>query len=110
MPVTQQGFVPLTSVSVTISASQNIKITNLSMPLANTEYSLLLTNNLKQLIIVSRSMARLQIAFTSTESGTKFITIPKGTSLSLFDLDLTGKTLYIQGDVPTSTVEIMELY
>lgn len=108
-PVAQQGFIP-GSVNVQLSAAQNIKITNLPLTLANTEYSIVLTDALKQLIIKCRSLARLQIAFISTESGTKFLTIPGGVSLSLQDLNLSSTTLYIQADAPASIVEIVEMY
>lgn len=108
-PNAQQGFIP-SSVSVTVAASQNAKVTNVTLTLQNTEYSHPLTSNLKQCIIKARGFAKLQISFTSGDSGTKFLTIPNGTSLSLNDLDFTSKTLYLQSDTSSVVVEILELY
>lgn len=99
-----------TSASVTVSAAQNTKITNLSMPTANTEYSHALTTNLKQIIIRARGIAELKLAFTATESGTKYLTIEKRASLSLSDLDLSSTTVYLQSSVANTTAEILELY
>ena len=109
-PITQQGFIPSADLNVTLSASTTPKITNLELTDANTEYSHALTTNLKQCIIKARGFAKLQISFTSGDSGTKFLTIPNGTSLSLNDLDFTGKTLYLQSDTSSVIVEILELY
>ena len=109
-PITQQGFIPSADLNVTLAASTTPKITNLLLTNSDTEYSHALTTNLKQCIIRSRQFAKLQVCFVSAESGSKYITIPKGTSLSLNDLDFTGKTLYLQSDTSSVTVEILELY
>lgn len=102
--------VTTTKQSISIVGSQSTKITNLSLANSGTEYSHSLTANLKQLIIRSRGIAKLQISFTNGESGTKYITIPKGSNLSLIDLDFISKTLYLQSDTNSTTVEILELY
>ena len=107
-PNIQQGIAS-TSSTVTVEAGQNHKITNLSATPADTEVSLALQTNLKQLIIKNRDNAKTQISFTSTESGTNYITIHKGAVLTLGDLDFTGETLYLQAS-SISTIEILELY
>ena len=96
--------------SVSISGAQNNKITNLSIPVANTEVSHGLTASLKQVIIRAREVVELKIAFTATESGTKYLTIPKNASLELINLDFSSTTLYVQSPVGSITVEILELY
>ena len=92
------------------TAATTTKITNLSMPSANTEYSHSFTNNLKQFIIRSRKSAVVKIAFTNGESGTKYVTLPRGTNLCLEGLDFSSTTLYVQSDEATNTLEIIELY
>lgn len=84
-------------------------ITNLSIPSTATEVSHALQNGLKKIIIRSRVIATVQIAFTSTESGTKYITLSPGTVLCLDGIDFDSKTLYAQSDTIT-TLEILELH
>lgn len=84
-------------------------ITNFSVGSIGTEYSHSLTNGLKQVIIRSRIGANIQFSFTSGESGTKYITIPKGSTLHIEGLTFSGKTLYFQTD-KVGIVEILELY
>lgn len=89
--------------------ANSVTVTNLSLPVISTEVSLTLQSNLKGVIIRSRTAANVQIAFVATESGTKYLTIPRGTSLSLDVLNFTGKTLYAQADKVT-TLEIVEFH
>lgn len=109
MSITQQGFIP-SSVSVTLSAAQNSKITNLAIATANTEHSLALTSNLKSVIIKARGATVLKYSFVLGESGSKYITIPVFNTREMTGLDFTGKTLYIQSTVAPIVVEIEELY
>lgn len=108
-PVTQQGFIP-SNISVTIAASSNVKITHLTLITSNTEYSLALQTDLKQLKIRNGSIVAVKIAFVSGESGTKYFTIPGLNTLSLSDLSFSSKTLYAQSAANNTTIEIMELY
>ena len=104
IPVTLDGEV----IDVGIVAGTP-NILNISLPTANTEVSQALSTNVKRLEIRARqSNAKLQFAFTITESGTKFITIPAGTTFSIDALDLVGATLYIQSDKAATTVEVLE--
>lgn len=102
---TQTNFV---TGSVTVLRAENEKITNLSV--GTTEVAHALTASLKQIIIRCRGIADLQIAFTITESGTNYITIPKRTTFSLGDINFSSKTLYVKAEVAAQTVEILELY
>jgi hypothetical protein len=86
-------------------------IVNKSVPTAATEVSQTITDDTKSLIIRSRDKtAQLQLAFTATESATKYITIRPSTVLTLDQLQLTSKTLYVQSDKGSNTVEILELH
>ena len=80
------------------------------MIVSGTEYSHLLQSNVKQLIIRSRDFAQLQVAFVATESGTKFMTVPKGNSLFLNDIEFSSTTIYIQSTSNNDVAEILELY
>lgn len=106
MPIGSQGFVPR---DVTIQGSQNVNIINYPIIAANTEYSIALTSNLKDAIIRNRDITVTKISFINGQSGSTYFTIPKGCSLVMSDLDLTGKTIYFQA-VDISTLEIIEFY
>lgn len=94
--------------SVSLESSTTPLITNLSLPTANTEVSHSLSSDLKQLMFRARNASKLQFAFTATESGTKFITVLPGVVYFEKDLDLSGKTLYVQANIASETVEILE--
>ena len=94
--------------AATISGATTVTITNLPVPLANTEVSHVLTAGLKMLSIRCRGNAKTQFAFVVTESATKFKTISAGSEWSQESLSFTGKTLYIQTNKVTQTIEIME--
>ena len=91
-----------------VEAATEPKIYNLSVPLANTEVSQLLTNGTKQIIVRVRGVAKAQMAFVATESSTKYLTIFPGTNLALSDLSLSAKTIYIQCNKASQVVEILE--
>jgi hypothetical protein len=90
------------------NGATDMDISNPTLTLANTEYSISLQNGLKQLIISSRTRATLKCTLAAGESGSKYKTIYYGGSWHMVDLDFTGKTLYIQSDVPSTVVEIVE--
>jgi hypothetical protein len=108
MPNISPVFVPASDVNVI--AAKTIKITNLTLSLANTEYNHPLQSKLKQLKIKSRSASRLQYAFIEGDSSVQFQTIPKFCEEFLSGLDFTDKILYIQTDSTATIVEIVELY
>lgn len=106
-PISQPTFTPGTT---TLQGATEPKITHLSITNANTEYSHVLVNNLKQLRIRCEQMANLKYAFVQNESGTKGWSVYKGTCDNISDLSFTGKTLYIQSDKASVIIEIMELF
>jgi hypothetical protein len=103
------GFVGQGIIARTQQA-RNIEITNLSVPLASTEVSHVLQSNVKRIVLRARNLAKLQVAFVATESGTKYITVPKGVTLDLDGIDLSSSTIYVQSDKASTTVEILETY
>lgn len=95
---------------VTLTGAQNIKITNLDAPSANNEVSLLLSTGLKEITIRSRLKATMKLAFVSGESGTKYITVPKNANYSQGRLSLSSTTLYVQTNISSNTIEVIEYY
>ncbi len=104
MPISSQAYVPKVGIGATTP-----KITNLVIATPATEESHALNGNLRSLVIRARDRVQLQIAFTATESATKYITLNAGAVLSLDSLEFDSKTIYIQSDTAT-TVEILELH
>jgi len=82
-------------------------IYNVSVLLANTEYSQALSSSTKKFLIRVRGQSQLKLAFTAGQSGTNYITIPAGTTLNCDDLSFTG-TLYFQSVKASQIVEILE--
>ena len=80
-------------------------IINLSLPTANTEVSQVLPANTKRFTIRNRDKKKLQLAFVTTESATKFITIMPG-FVYVNDNFYTSQTIYIQCATASQTVEI----
>jgi hypothetical protein len=97
-------------INVSIEGSTSTKITNLSVPTANTEVGHALNAGLKQILIRSRTLADLKMAFTVAESGTKYVTIKAGNVFFLDDISFTGKTVYLQSPTAGLTVEILETF
>lgn len=106
MPISQPTFKPG---QVVISGATTEKISNLNIISANNEQSFALSANLKKIIIRLREFADLKISFVATESGTKYLTIPRGCTLVLDEISFTGKILYYQSALANATVEILEL-
>lgn len=82
-------------------------ITNLSIPLAATEVPHVLQNEVQKIEIRARGSSRLQYSFVSGQSGTVFVTIPRGKSEKIEGINYTG-TIYIQASEGSEIVEITE--
>ena len=74
---------------------------------ANTEFSQLLSDSTKRFTIKVRDAAKLQIAYLPGESGTNFLTIPRGAVYTEDNMSFSG-TLYFQADKAGVTVEIVQ--
>ena len=98
------------SLSATFPVSTDALVTNVTMATADTEYSHTFQNNLKKFILRTRLFEPLKITFVSSESGTKYITIPAACSLTLDGLSFSGKIIYMQSPSSNVVVEILETY
>jgi len=81
-------------------------ILNISIPNADTEVSQILPANTKRFIMRSRNKSTIKFSFTSTESGTKFITIPPGATYEDENF-YTNLTVYFQSSKMGDTLELI---
>lgn len=105
-PISLPSFAPA---DLAITGATNSKITNLSIPTANTEVAHILQADLKQLIIKCRDSADVKCSFVLGESGSKYVTIFRGCVFHLSDLTF-NSTVYLQSTKGSLTVEILELF
>jgi len=94
----------LTTVPVT-----DIKISNLTIPLANTEVAFTLSASSKGFEIAARGNSRLKIAFVMGDTSLVYKTVPRSSSWELTGFNFVNKLMYIQSDIPGEIVEIVEL-
>jgi hypothetical protein len=83
-------------------------ITNLSVPLANTEVSHSIAAGTKKISFKCRGLARIQFSFTSGQSGSNYISLEPGAIYAESGLNLSSLTLYLQTSKASQTVEILE--
>lgn len=96
-------------VSITVDSPDTPKITNITIPVANTEQSHIFAANTKRILMRLRGIGKLQYSFTSGQSGTSFITMKKGNSEEFNALDLSvATTIYFQSPKAGETLEILE--
>ena len=93
--------------AVSSSPATNPLVYNVSVVLANTEYSQLLSPSTKKFMVKCRGKAKLQLSYISGDSGILFVTIPANTAYTEDDIDFTG-TLYFRSDTASQVVEIVE--
>ncbi|MBI5970576.1 MAG: hypothetical protein HY884_05425 [Deltaproteobacteria bacterium] len=79
---------------------------NVSCAVAGTEYSQALPANTKKFTVKARG-GSLKVCFTSTESGTKYILLPDGSSMSEDLVYLAAQTLYFQSPTTGAVAEII---
>ena len=96
------------SVDFTKDGATTPTIYNLSLPVANTEYSQALSTNTKRILIRARVGATLRVAFVSGDTLTNYFTMAPRTVYSEENLDLVGVTIYLQSDVAGNVAEILE--
>lgn len=89
------------------SSATTPTIYNVSALVAGTEYSQALSPSTKSFIIKVRGSARLQLSFVSGQSGTNFITVPRGAAYTQDGLNYSG-TLYFQTNEASQIIEIAE--
>lgn len=93
---------------VPVKAATTNTLYNLVSPgIAGTEFSQALTASTKQLMIRCRQAFDIQFTFTSGESGSKYITIPRNVTYKVENIDLASATIYMQ--VPGGTSKDIEI-
>lgn len=81
-------------------------ITNLTLLLANNEYSFSIPANTTSFRFRARGTSSLKFAYTAGGTSTNFYTLSRGASHEVKNINSVGVTLYIQGDKPGEVVEI----
>jgi hypothetical protein len=93
--------------SITIGGLATPTVTNVAIPTANTEQSHMFAATVKKFIIKSRERGKLQIAYSSGQTGTKYITVRPGSIYCMDDLQLAGVlTLYFRSSKANDVLEV----
>ena len=93
--------------SVSISQTDTtVTIFNVTLGAINTEQSQVLPGMTKRFLVRSRGNALLKLAYTVTESGTKYVTIPPRSTYT-DDCFYTSQTIYFQSPSTGDVVEIV---
>lgn len=103
----------MSNVTTTVRASIKLPTTptiyNLSMPLANTEYSQALSNGVKKFTLKTRDRtANMRVAFVTGGTTTSWIEVKAGCVFSEENLDFSNGTIYVQTDKVGQILEILE--
>ena len=83
-------------------------IYNLSMPLANTEYSQVISSGAKRVLVRMRVKGQSRLAFVLNGTIGSYITLEACTVYTEENLDLDGATIYLQSTVAGQVAEILE--
>lgn len=91
-----------------LTAAGDPQISNISMPLAATEYSVTIPAGTRQYVIKLRSGSKFNLAYILGNSGTTYIEIPRNCFYAESDINLlAAKTLYLQAPVAGQTLEVL---
>ncbi|MBD3268493.1 hypothetical protein GF373_17635 [bacterium] len=101
------GGVALESLAEVFALADTPTVYNVTMTLADTEYSQALPSGTTGFMIQCRQDREIQLAFVSGESDTVYITIPKTGLYYKEDLDVDDLTLYFQSSVANKVAEIV---
>lgn len=94
------------NVNTNTDSATTFTIKNMVATLANTEYSYAFPASTKKFKIKARGSAKLQIAFTSGNTATEYITIFPGVLHEEVGLNLVSSTIYFRSTKPNETIEI----
>lgn len=95
------------SINVNINSATTPTIANVLVATANVEVSYVFPANTKKYFIKARGNSKIQLAFTSSQSGTNFITIFPGNKYEEENIQLTSITAYFQTNKNGEIVEIL---
>lgn len=89
-------------------AAGDPQISNVSMPLAATEYAVTIPAGARQYLIRTRSGKEFQIAYILGDSGTNYFTVPRNCFYAESDISLiSAKTLYLQVAAAAQVLEVL---
>ena len=95
-------------IPVTLGGVTSPNIYNISVTSANTEESQVLPDGTRSFILRIRGNgSNLKVSFTSGQSGSVFLSVPRGTSYREEGLNTSGLTIYFQTDQPSQIVELI---
>lgn len=102
MPISAPSFKPQVRVGANNATVRNILVTT-----AATEESIILNSGVRAFILRPRGLAELTVSFSS---GGDYITVPRGASLKLEDIEGATLTLYVTSSENNTTLELLEQY
>ena len=91
-----------------IGLAKEERVYNIDATTGGTEYSHTFADKTKSYMIKTRGNHKLQVSFSSGQSGVEYLEIPKNSSYSSSDMLLVGKTIYFQSPSDNVIVEIVE--
>jgi hypothetical protein len=100
------GSTSVSSSATLVQSNTTAQIYNISMTLANTEYSLSLPVNCKGFLVRNRSGFVTQFSYSSGTSGTVYVTLLKGTVFSDSNY-YTSQTIYFQSPSSGGVLEVI---
>jgi hypothetical protein len=87
---------------------QTPTIDNVSAPVAGTEYSYALPASTKRFMLQNRGIGKIQLSYNAGDTGTNYLTVTPGNSLSEENIDPTASiTLYFQTDKASQIIEVV---
>jgi len=91
-----------------LRAVTNPTVDNITSPvISEEEFTLVIPDKTKKLLIRCRDNADIKMNFTSIDTINKWVTIPKGASYSDWGLDLTSVTIYLKVTGSSKIVEVL---
>lgn len=101
-----------TSAVSNVTVNQNdtqVEIENITLTLANTEYSKVLPSSCKKFLIKARTLGNLKLAYSSGETNVSWLTINYGAAY-VDDNFYTNRTIYVQSNIGGTIIEVVSFY
>lgn len=94
------------SINAVVNPASNFNIANVITVLANTEYSYAFPANTKKFKLKARGTARLQVAKTTGQTNTNYVTISPGAIFPEENINVPTFTIYFESSKAGEVVEI----
>lgn len=98
-----------TSASKITPSNTTAQVTNFTIALANTEYSIALPLNCKRFVLKCRTSFPIKLAYSSGTSGTTFFTIPASTTY-VDESYYSNQTIYFQSAQSGVILELITFF